>query len=496
MPSMTRLLAEHTELAPHQVEHLKRLVREWHLVADLAFSDLVLWVPDEDPNIMWAVAQIRPTTGATAVLEDVVGESITYEPEELVVQAFLSGETVATSDNQLSTGIPVDIHARPVILDGQVIAVLEQHTNRIAVRALGAMEDSYVEIAELLIKMIGRHEFPMAGEPFHPGYSPRVGDGLIWMDAMGNIIYASPNAVSSYRRLGFTLDLLDITGQELIEQAMPDRNVDALALIRGNQVREFTVQQPQVGLRGRLLPLRELPEGAEESVSAGAVVLVRDITEVLRQERELVTKDATIREIHHRVKNNLQTVAALLRMQSRRMESAESRQALGEAMSRVAAIAAVHELLSQSYDEDVLFDDVADRVMKMVSDVAGPGVRVRREGSFGSVSAESATALSLVVTELCQNSIEHGLAGEPGEVIVQADGNGGWLEVSVLDAGRGLPPDFSTDRLTSLGLSIVRSLVTDLDGTFELVPRDGRGSAAIIRIPRAAGRRQVDPDGE
>lgn len=490
------LLAQHTDLDERQTGYLKRLVREWHLVADLAFSDLILWVPDTDPNVLWAVAHIRPITGPTAVLDDVLGDSIAYEPDQLVTQAFLSGEVVATSENQLSTGIPVDIHARPIRLDGKIIAVLEQHTNRVAVRALGALEDAYLEISGLLIDMVAREEFPMPGEPFHQGHSPRVGDGLIWFNAAGDIIYASPNAISSYRRMGLTDDLLEISAAELISLAMPERRIDPMNLLLGTRVVEFLVQQPQVGLRARLLPLRAAAGADGSSQPAGAVVLVRDVTEVLRQERELVTKDATIREIHHRVKNNLQTVAALLRMQSRRMESAESRQALGDAMSRVSAIAAVHEILSQSYDEDVEFDAVADRTLKMVSDVAGPGVRVRREGSFGCVSAESATALSLVVTELCQNAIEHGLAGEPGEVIVKPDGVGPWLEVAVLDEGRGLPPDFSTDRLTSLGLSIVRSLVADLDGTFELTRREGRGSAAIIRIPRDTGRRQMDPERE
>ena len=156
----------------------------------------------------------------------------------------------------------------------------------------------------------------------------------------------------------------------------------------------------------------------------GAIVLCRDVSDLRSKERELVTKDATIREIHHRVKNNLQTVAALLRMQARRIDSAEARIALNDAMSRVAAIAIVHETLSQAFDEVVEFDRVADGLLRMVADVAatGTGVTAVRVGSFGEVSADVATSLSMVVTELCQNAVEHGLVDRSGEVPRGADG--------------------------------------------------------------------------
>ena len=113
-------------------------------------------------------------------------------------------------------------------------------------------------------------------------------------------------------------------------------------------------------------------------------MLCRDVSDLRSKERELVTKDATIREIHHRVKNNLQTVAALLRMQARRIESPEAKVALTDAMSRVASIAIVHETLSQTFDEIVEFDAVADELLQMVGDVAA---------SWGGVSAIRRAAL-------------------------------------------------------------------------------------------------------
>ncbi len=204
------------------------------------------------------------------------------------------------------------------------------------------------------------------------------------------------------------------------------------------------------------------------------------------KERELVTKDATIREIHHRVKNNLQTVAALLRMQARRIESPEARMALNDAMSRVAAIAIVHETLSQAFDEVVEFDRVADGLLRMVVDVAATGSTVRavRSGSFGEVSADVATSLSMVVTELCQNAVEHGLSDRSGEVVVSPSVADGWLRVEIVDDGSGLPVDFDWRKSRSLGLSIVSSLVAELAGRFALDANPaGSGTRAMVEIP-------------
>src|SRR5690606_11289759 len=178
--------------------------------------------------------------------------------------------------------------------------------------------------------------------------------------------------------------------------------------------------------RGVTLSLRAVPL-TEHGQRIGAVLLVRDVSELRRRERELITKDATIREIHHRVKNNLQTVAALLRLQARRMTSPEARAALEEAMRRVTTIAMVHETLSQTLDETVDFDALVNRSLRLAADVASSGgsVRTVQTGTFGMVPAGGATALALVLTELVTNAVEHGFAGgASGTVSIVAERDG------------------------------------------------------------------------
>jgi two-component sensor histidine kinase len=246
---------------------------------------------------------------------------------------------------------------------------------------------------------------------------------------------------------------------------------------------EVDIETDHASLFMRIVPLTNLRG------RIGTLIVCRDTTEIRRKERQLVTKDATIREIHHRVKNNLQTVSALLRLQARRMKSTEAHAALEEAMARVQAIAVVHEILSYSMSGSVDFDDVADRLLKLTGDLGGEKghVDARRQGSFGEIPAEVATSLSLIVTELCQNAIEHGLASGSGTVKVVPDRKQDRsLEVCVIDNGQGLPEGFRVDDKdrTSLGLSIVSTLLQDLHGEFQLVPNpDGVGARAIIRIP-------------
>jgi two-component system, sensor histidine kinase PdtaS len=215
----------------------------------------------------------------------------------------------------------------------------------------------------------------------------------------------------------------------------------------------------------------------------GALVLARDATELRRREAQLLSKDATIREIHHRVKNNLQTVAALLRMQARRMSVPEARVALRESVRRVTSIALVHETLSQTMGEEVEFDVVADQLAAMTVDVAATGSRatVHRDGSFGVLPGTVATPLALVLSELMQNAVEHGGARSIRLRVLRREQQ---LDVVVADDGTGLPAGFALEQAHGLGLQIVRTLVVgEMRGTLAISPGPGGGTEAAVAIP-------------
>src|SRR6187200_45310 len=484
MPSMSEIISEHTDLSEADHHWLKLLVSEWQLLADLSFSDLVLWVRDHDPNVFWAAAQIRPFTGVTTLFDDVVGDLIAYSPEHLVTEAFLRGEIVQTNEAKLQAGLSVATHAVPVAVGEHVIAVVEQHTSRLGVRAPSSLEKAYLESGAELARMITVGAFPIPSDATHLAFSPRVGDGFIRLDPSGQVTYASPNALSAYRRLGLRGDLVGEQLASLTAELLPagpdpvDESVQSI--LSGRTARRTELVSGEAHLMVRVLPL---VDGGER---VGTIVLCRDVSDLRSKERELVTKDATIREIHHRVKNNLQTVAALLRMQARRIESPEARVALTDAVSRVASIAIVHETLSQGFDEIVEFDQVADELLRTVGDVAASwgGVSAIREGSFGLLPADVATSLAMIISELCQNAVEHGLANQSGEVRVIPSRFDGRLRMEISDDGRGLPLGFNWRKSRSLGLSIVNTLVAEMEGSFQLgPPQAGTGTRAVVEIP-------------
>ena len=213
-------------------------------------------------------------------------------------------------------------------------------------------------------------------------------------------------------------------------------------------------------------------------------MLCRDVSELRHQERELITKDATIREIHHRVKNNLQTVASLLRIQARRTHSDEARTSLQNAMRRVAAIAVVHDTLSAGLSQNVDFDEVFDSVLKLVTEVAASHnttVRPKKTGEFGVLPSEAATPLALGLTELVTNAVEHGLYGRDGEVEIVAERFDDHLDIQVRDNGRGLPEGKVG---SGLGTQIVRTLIQgELGGTIDWHTLTGSGTEVTITIP-------------
>jgi len=484
VPSLTELVRAHTDLEPGDVTWLQLLLADWQIIADLSFADLVLWLPDREGHGYWAVAQMRPTTGPTAYVDDLVGAFVPKGRRPLIDSAHERGRVAREGDPEWRDDIPVRVEAIPVRRDGRILGIIARNTNLLGVRTPSRLELAYLQTATDLTQMIAGGHFPFPGERSDHADSPRVGDGFVRIDAEGRVTYASPNALSVYRRLGLAADLTGLvlaeTTRELVPPARRPDEETLSAVLGGTSPRDTELGTDDTRLILRSIPLR--PQGDH----LGALVLLRDVTDLRRRDRELVTKEATIREIHHRVKNNLQTVAALLRLQARRIDSTEGREALEEAVRRVGSIAIVHETLSQAFDEYVDFDDVADRLRVMVAEVSSTGAEVRtvREGSFGTLTPEVATPLAMVLTEVLQNAVEHGFRDGAGTVSVHAERPAGRLRVTVEDDGAGLPAGFDVHGSSSLGLSIVRTLVeSELGGLLEMGPAPGGGTRVVVDVP-------------
>jgi len=488
MPTIEEFISGRSPLTPAQIYRLRELVADWQLLSDLSFADLILWVPLRKDMKSWptgyvAIAHIRPMTAATVFAHDVLGEEISWGQRPHIDQALSSAEIIRDTVPEKVGDLMIKEETTPVLYQGEVIAVISRHRDSELMRQPSRLELNYRELAHQLYRMAAEGNFPYedANSYFDP--APRVGDGLLRIDLNGVITYASPNARSAFGRLGWNSALEGQTLAEVADQISAPQNVaheEALRVqLSGKAIRRVEMENSGGTIELLVLPLIH---GADR---IGAVVLLQNVTELRRRERELVTKDATIREIHHRVKNNLQTVSALLRLQARRIDDPSASAALNEAVRRIASIALVHETLSSGSDASVAFDDVLDRLVSHSLELSSRmnELTITRSGQLGSLDPVIATPLSLVVTELIHNALEHGLenGGSSLEILLERDEK--TAVISIIDDGVGLPEDFDLATSSNLGLQIVRTLTeNELKGNLVLESTD-RGTTARLTFP-------------
>lgn len=489
MSTLSELVLAHGRSTREDVEWLHSLVSDGQLLADLAFADIVLWVPSDDGFV--AVAHSRPSSAATLFYRDFVGQPIKAQWRDEVTEAFQTAAIIDSNAPDWYEEMPTRVRAVPVMrrvsatsaeLVAAPIGVLTRHTNLSAARTPSRQELTFNDCANELFGMIATGDFPDMQAPTGPRRgAPRASDGLIRLDVEGITTFASPNALSAFNRLGFSDELegeslAEVTTRVLVDNVAVDESLPLVVTGRAPWRTDIEARGVTVSLRA--IPVRN------HGQRVGAIVLSRDVTELRHQERELLTKDATIREIHHRVKNNLQTVASLLRIQARRTHSDEATEALTQAMRRVAAIAVVHDTLSEGLSQNVDFDTVFDRVLLLVAEAAASHnttVRPRRDGSFGILPSEYATPLALALTELVTNAVEHGLAGRSGKVEIIAHREEELLTVKVVDDGIGLPEGKVG---SGLGTQIVRTLIQgELSGTIDWHTMVGAGTEVTIEVP-------------
>jgi two-component sensor histidine kinase len=473
MATLSELISENSNLKANEVEHLSELVAEWRLLADLSFADLLLWLPIRRDEKSWpeghlAIAQIRPTTAATVFTEDLVGTSINWGQRPLVDQALSEGEIVRDAKPEQVGQIVIKEETIPVILNGKILAVISRHRNADLMRQPSKLELNYREIAHKIYKMVAEGNFPIRNSLYSSESAPRVGDGLIRLDVNGTIFFASPNARSALSRVGFQKELegenLGVVFSNLNKGDTQPTDESWQTMLSGKSLRRTEYESQSAVLDILVIPL------TEGSDRIGAIVLIHNITELRNRDRALLTKDATIKEIHHRVKNNLQTVSALLRLQSRRVTDPIASSALDEAVRRVASIALVHETLSNQSSEFVEFDLVLDQIIKNALDLNPRSIGYKKIGEFGSFDSKTATALSLVITELIHNALEHGLSETGDQLTVEISKNGNQYLVSVCDNGSGLPEEFNIEKSANLGLQIANTLTkNELNGSINLV---------------------------
>ena len=490
MSVLSELNKAHGRASHADIEWLNLLLADWQLVADLVFADLVLWLPTPDGGFV-AAGHARPSSAATIFYRDIDGEPARKQWANEIEAAFETGETVTAEVPTEFEGSSIRLSAIPVRrhksmtseeLHDKPIAVITRHTNLSDLRTPNKLQLNYLAAGQDLLEMITEASFPSTANPGGARRAtPRITDGILRLDEFGTVTFASPNAFSAFARMGVRGEL---EGNSLARAILPllskTSSIDeGLSLVlTGRAPWRTDLETLKVTLSARAIPVRK------SGKRVGAIILVRNVTDARKQERELITKDATIREVHHRVKNNLQTVASLLRIQARRSQSQDAKESLEQAMRRVSAIALVHDTLSEGLNQEVNFDEVFDRVMMLTSEVAASHnttVKTLIDGRFGQLKPEVATPLAVALTELVTNAVEHGLASRSGVVHVSADRKLRKLLITVSDNGVGLG---EAGVGPGLGTQIIRTLIEgELRGSIHWSSPSEGGARVAISVP-------------
>jgi PAS domain S-box-containing protein len=307
--------------------------------------------------------------------------------------------------------------------------------------------------------------------------------GIAYLDS--SLRYQFVNLAQS-QHLGLPREaILGRTNEELTGQAVPDALKSAIERAMRGQAQDVEIEEPaETGLRALATLL--VPERDDTGRVAGLYAASLDITERFEQRRRLDAalkeRETLLREVYHRVKNNLQVIQSLLRLQRRNLSDPAAKEALDESAARVRAMALVHERLYQSESlEAVPLRDYSQELLQFLDETTGAGARdVRLQADVVAIEApiEAAIPYGLLVNELVSNSLKHGFAaGSGGVVRLTVEHAEVGLRMTLRDDGVGLPAGFTLGADASMGLQLACSLAAQLGG--QLTARSDSGAVFI-----------------
>lgn len=489
---------------------LERIEDGMAIAADISRADLLLCTLDGKGRVLVA-AHGLPHSISSLYKQNAEGRVFSAEELPLVVRALTSGSGGRRQREVLRNGAPVIEDVFPILNGaGIAIAAFVIETTMIAHERQRRRDRHFQQAVNYVLEMCARGELESAASLTRFG----LYDGVYLVNRSGTVIYMSGIAANMYRDVGLPASLHDMPLSKLeqndadlvahvleTEQCVEDRSEydDGRTWIR----RAVPLRVPVTPWQSRWFaqPVGQLLGLQAERRVEQVLVLLHNATEAVAKQRELNVKAALIQEVHHRVKNNLQNVAAILRMQARRSQSDETRQHLSDAVNRVLSMSVIHEFLSQSDSHSINVKDVCVRIANQVREVSRnpeQEIEIQVHGPTVRLPASQATPAALVINELLLNALEHGMKDRAqGIITVTLSDLGDAVQFDVCDNGSGLPPDFDQRNFSSLGLQIVHTLVTDdLKGSLEIgpvtCPEKGRSeSAATADAPLEGTRARV-----
>ena len=402
--------AQCTSLSQLDIAFLKKIQRQIPIVADVCRSDILVCALLEG-NHHVVVDHLFPHSVSAAHRGSLKGTHIDVPLRRLQVLALLQ-----RLQPQWQTTVPggamIVSRVYPIRRAGQhqIIGCLRVDTNLLEFERHRRRSRAFRQVVRQLLRMAQFGQ--LAGsENLSPFYES---DGILVVDDDRIIRYVSGVGIHHYSRMGRLGGLL---GRSIRDLGTIDNVLVRTALRQERCVEQEEEVRDRYWIK-KAIPILGFPApgwlrwlGLKSSTQkpTHVVLLARDLTDTRRQEQELRVKTALVQEVHHRVKNNLQSIAALLRLQARRVKSEEARMAIQESVSRILSTAIIHEFLSNDDSGVINIKDVTNRIInQMRQGILDPEkhIRFEVEGPVIYLPARQATACALIINELLQNSLE------------------------------------------------------------------------------------------
>lgn len=442
------LCKEYTELEDLDIKKIAAISNILPIIADLVGADIFIDCPTKDLNEAIVVAEAKPTICPSMYEESVVGQLALRKNEPAVLRTMEIGKCTRELKAITQENKTVRQSVAPIKNDkGDVIAVLimEEDITR------DVKQDKKIEFLTETAEHLTKTLFNFRDNEYNLTY--HMNDAIIMFDQAGLAIYANPGAKNLYSQLGYRDNIVGMNFNNVaLDGSYFNKLIDSAGL-RVSEVTagKLTLQIKYVGMK-------------KENKAIGVTMLIKDITEIREKEKELILKSVAIQEIHHRVKNNLQTIASLLSLQSRRINNNVVKKAFNESINRILSIAVTHEILAQNGIDDVDLKTIIERIKNSTIELGLPNVEnieINVEGDAVTIDSDKATSIALIINELLQNSIEHAFVDriEGAKIDIKIIRGSIYSSVSITDNGKGF--DAKAVKSSSLGLNIVKSMVKD-----------------------------------
>lgn len=441
------LCKTYTQLSDADIQKLEEVSQIVPTIAELVRTDVFIDCLTSDSDIAVVVAQASPLSCKSIYGGSVVGELALMRNEPAVIRTLRSG--VSTRDVKAITQKKRNVKQNVIPVrndDNKVIGVLimEQDITK-NIRQNKQMkiltETTEQLVGTLLSYRDDKHEI-----------SNHVTDAILVFNRNREATYVNPVARELYDKLGYIDDILGMDFNNLVLDGALFEEIITKSLVNMTDV-----DIGKISLKIKYVAMEQ-----KEKLS-GVIMLVKDVSEVKEKEKELILKSMVMKEINHRVKNNLQTIASLLRLQSRRIDNESAKRAFDESINRILSIAVTHEMLAQNNIDDV---NIKDIIVKIKDSIVKNGmllyndINITISGDDFKIDSDKATSVALVVNELLQNSLEHAFVGRSdGHIKIIITKKKMYSEISIIDNGLGF--DMNSVRRGSLGFTIVKAIVND-----------------------------------